>query len=329
MHPILEYIYNLLPPDRKMKSNGDVVFNGVCCWRTERPDTKHRAGMKFSDDGFVYNCFNCKFKCGYTVGQYMSKNCIQLLKDLGASKQDLYNIRKLVEESLNTETEHKVVKEKRVIRDIPDGYKSIKESLLNKESTPTLNKIYKYLLNRNPRIIEWEDIMWKDGQESFLIPCYEYGKVVGYSLRMLKDNIGSKYIHCIPSGYIYNFDILNEPREYEIVVEGQIDALSLNCISILSNVFTEDKLKRLLPMVKDKKVIILPDRDKAGIKLVDQVLNENLPFGVSFPDWDTGIKDAEDAVKKYGRLYTLYKVIQSVEFDKLKIEVKKTGWFPK
>ena len=37
--------------------------------------------------------------------------------------------------------------------------------------------------------------------------------------------------------------------------------------------------------------------------MVQQLLEENLPFSVAFPNWERGIKDAEQAAKKYGRLY--------------------------
>jgi hypothetical protein len=62
-----------------------------------------------------------------------------------------------------------------------------------------------------------------------------------------------------------------------------------------------------------------------GKKLVDQALE--LGWSVSFPDWDPGIKDANDALCKYGRLYTLYSIIKNKESNKLKIQLKARTWF--
>ena len=126
---------------------------------------------------------------------------------------------------------------------------------------------------------------------------------------------------------MYNFDNLLKNRKYQIVVEGQLDALAIDGISILSNVFTDDKLKRLMDYKGDSEIIILPDRDNAGKKIVEQVLNEKLPFSISFPNWEKGIKDAFDAVKKYGRLYTIYDIINNKEEDKTKIKMRAGSWF--
>jgi len=47
---------------------------------------------------------------------------------------------------------------------------------------------------------------------------------------------------------------------------------------------------------------------------------------VSFPEWENNIKDCADAVKHYGRLYTLKSVIDSAINNKAKIQVyKKIG----
>lgn len=329
MHPILDFIYELLPPDKKQKANGDIVFNAVCCYRTEKPDTKHRGGIKFLDDGFVYNCFNCRFSCGFSLGKYLSKKCVQFLRDCGATSSQLATLFKMIDEYNSSSTETEKTKElykPRIIRDIPSEYKSIKESLYKGENSQTLRKVYSYITQRNERLLSWADLMWAEGRDNFLIPCYEFNKVVGYSLRSLNDNSDHKYIHYIPSGYIFNFDNLNKNRKYQIVVEGQTDALAIDGVSLLSNVFTPEKLKRLLTYKGNSEIILVPDRDKPGMKMIQQLLDENLPFSVSFPTWEKGIKDVEEAVKRYGRLYTIYNIIKNKESDKNKIKIKMGAW---
>lgn len=329
MHPILEYIYNLLPPDKKQKANGEISFNGVCCYRSEKPDTKKRGGVKFFDDGFVYNCFNCKFSCGFTLGKFLSKKCVQFLRDCGSTSEQITTLFKMIDEynsTVGTSTKNKELIKPRIIRDIPTEYKSIKESLYKGENSKTLKKIYTYISQRNERLLSWADLLWAEGRDNFLIPCYEFNKIVGYSLRSIHDESEHKYIHYVPSGYIFNFDNLTKDRKYQIVVEGQTDALAINGLALLSNVFTPEKLKRLLEYKGNSEIILVPDRDKPGLKMIQQLLDENLPFSVSFPSWQKGIKDVEDAVKRYGRLYTIYDIIKNKESDKNKIKIKMGGW---
>lgn len=61
--------------------------------------------------------------------------------------------------------------------------------------------------------------------------------------------------------------------------------------------------------------------------MVKQLLENDLPFSVAFPNWIKGIKDAEDAVKKYGRLYTIYSILTSKESNKDLIKMKSMKWF--
>lgn len=327
MHPIVEYIYNLLPP-HKQRHNGWIYFNCPMCHYTEASDTKERGNILFFDDGFVYQCFNCKFKCGFHLGGYLSRNCSQFIKEL-AGTQELIKLVKMVKEynekNGDTVIEQRVVK--REFRDIPEGYKSIRESMANHEDNLYFQYAEAYIKERSPRLLNWADLMWKDGSSSFLIPCYENGRIVGYSLRRLEDDVNNKYMHFVPQGYVFNYDNLYLPRQYEIITEGQLDALSINCLSILSNEFTQDRLRRIMPFIDNKEIIIMPDRDKAGKKLVDQVIDDDLPFSVSFPNWDYGIKDTFDAVNKYGRLYTIYTILTSKESNKDLIKMKSMTWF--
>lgn len=305
-------------------------FSCPVCFLTENPDTKHRGNIIFTEDSCSYQCFNCKFKWNYHLGQFMSKNMILFLKNC-ISENELNNLRSMIQEyndsNSNNTSESKPIIKKREIRTIPSNYKSIKDSLLKGEKNPSFINVINYLNERNPRLIGWADLMWAENQYNFLIPDYEYGNVVGYSLRKLTNKTDSKYIHFIPQGYIFNYDNLLKDRKYEIVCEGQTDALAINGVSILSNIFTPDRLKRILPFTKDKEIILLPDRDNSGKKMVKQLLENDLPFSVAFPNWIKGIKDAEDAVKKYGRLYTIYSILTSKESNKDLIKMKSMKWF--
>ena len=73
------------------------------------------------------------------------------------------------------------------------------------------------------------------------------------------------------------------------------------------------------------KVIIVPDRDDAGKHMVEQAID--LKWGVSMPVWDKDIKDVNEAVQKYGKIYTLHSIIASAEFNELKIKLGAKKWF--
>lgn len=332
MHPILETIYNLLPPEKKQRNNKWIAFNAPCCeeYGHENPDKKSRGNMLFTDDSCVYNCFNCHYTTGFKVGQYMSKKFTDLLYWMGASSKEINDLRLMIREYNESNTSGIIQKEivkKREIRKIPKNYKSIQESLCEGEKSKTFQKIVQYIYQRNPRLLEWSTLYWAEKNESFLIECKEYDETVGYSLRSIDDNSKSKYLHYIPYGYVYNFDNLLKDRKYEILVEGELDAQAIDGIAYLGSTLTDDRLKRLIPFVNDKELIICPDRDNAGKKIVDQVLEQDLPFSIAFPNWDRGIKDSEEAVKKYGRLYTIYTILNSKEKDKALIKMNATKWF--
>lgn len=326
MNKVQEYIYNLLP---KTKRRGDwYCFNCPSCCRfgEKRPDPKQRGGIRFDGDGIVYNCFNCKMTWGWTAGNHMSKKMRMFLEDMGMTAKNFQELNKLIDEYVDSDVEVKPVVHPRIIREIPEDYKSIKDSFSQGESSKTFCKVLNYINGRNPDMVNWEDLMWSEGKENFLIPCYEYGRIVGYSLRGFDDYSAHKYIHYTPSGYVYGIDNMQPSRKYNIITEGELDALAIKGSALLSNTFTQDKLKRVLDSKGNSEIILLPDRDEAGKKLVNQLLAENLPFSVSFPNWDYGIKDAFDAVKKYGRLYTIYTIIKNKESDKMKIKMKLGSW---
>lgn len=329
MHQILEKIYDILPLNKKKRNSGWVYFNCPVCFLTENPDTKHRGNIIFNDDSCSYNCFNCKYHWNFHLGQYMSKKMITFLKNC-CSQKDLNDLLLMVREyneSNTSQTIDKPIIKKREIRQIPSEYKSIQQSLYNNDKSKTLQTVVQYLYQRNPRLLEWSELYWAENRNNFLIPCKEYGEIVGYSLRSLNDDSASKYLHYIPQGYVFNYDNLLKERKYEILVEGQLDALAINGVAYLSSTLTPDRLKRIQSFANDKELIICPDRDNAGKKIVQQVLDENLPFSIAFPNWIKGIKDCEEAVQKYGRLYTIYSIIASKESNKDLIKMKSMKWF--
>jgi DNA primase len=70
-----------------------------------------------------------------------------------------------------------------------------------------------------------------------------------------------------------------------------------------------------------REVTVVPDRDPAGMALVDRAVE--LGWAVSMPNWPEDIKDVNDAVMRWGRLTTLLTIMQSRETSRIKIELRR------
>ena len=70
-----------------------------------------------------------------------------------------------------------------------------------------------------------------------------------------------------------------------------------------------------------KKIIVVPDQDSAGLKMIDRALE--LGYSVSLPNWHVDVKDVNDAVVKYGKLPTLLSILQCATNSKIKLQMQK------
>ena len=123
----------------------------------------------------------------------------------------------------------------------------------------------------------------------------------------------------MPSGYVFNIDAFaNNDREIVIVTEGVFDAIMIDGIAVQGNHVTPEQAHLIDKL--GKRVIVCPDKDEAGIELVEQAVV--LVWEVSFPEWHTDCKDAADAVLRYGRLATINSIIKNATSNKIKIQVK-------
>ena len=109
----------------------------------------------------------------------------------------------------------------------------------------------------------------------------------------------------------------------KILCEGPIDALHIEGCALTGSDIGDAQALLLNRLGKD--IYVVPDRDKAGSKLVEQAIDRG--WHVSMPDWDQDINDIGDAVAKYGRLYTLYSIASAAESSPLKIRLRAKKWF--
>ena len=151
-----------------------------------------------------------------------------------------------------------------------------------------------------------------------VIPFTHDGQVVGHTTRFLDDR-SPKYIQDIQHGYVFGTDLQRPEWRHAIVVEGVFDALSINALAVLHAEINDAQVRLIRSL--DREITVVPDHDEAGLKLVDRALE--LGWAVSIPNWEIGIKDINDAVKKYGRVGTLISIFEARNTSRIKIEMAK------
>lgn len=323
MNLIQQTVNQFLPLKKKNTPSGWISFNAPCCHhRGENIDKRMRGGLLFSGEGFQYHCFNCNFKAGWTPGKLFSKNSKELLKWFGVPDSEIQKLNLVV-----LKTKEDIPKPEKIIsfdleeRPLPDGTVKISDLLNAGYQDENFLQVVEYLLIKRKVELEWFDWMWTDAagyNDRVIIPFYNQGKVVGWTGRKISDG-KPKYLTSAQPGYVFNIDRQNVDRKYIIVVEGQFDAIAVDGCAIMHNEPNDTQVARINQ--QNKEVIVVPDRDKPGAKLVKAALENN--WSVSLPDWGAEIKDVADAVKIYGRLYTLYSILQYRESNKIKIELIK------
>ena len=315
MSDVMDFIIAHLPPDTRSKSGGEYEMNCHSCGRVEKTgknDTRHRGGMRTSSTGFTYHCFNCGYKCGYTVGQYMSNKAKQLFIDMGWDEGMMTKLKELVFKNVSDEVKDNLKPSSLwKPKPMPVGYVKIIDSLKAGKQNTKLQAIVNYMTTRNSEMLLWTDFYWNHMlTPQFAFKCHENGKEVGYISRNISST-GPKYYKQIPPNYMYNLDI-GFTRKVNVITEGALDAIAINGIGLLGNSVSTEKRDKIKNLMQRSKVIYVPDKDKAGLNAVSDFMKYGLnDIYISCPDWDAGIKDPFDAVNKYGRIYTLEKIINS------------------
>jgi DNA primase len=192
------------------------------------------------------------------------------------------------------------------------------------ENSPEkITGVLEYLISRGFDIKDypWH---WTD-EEGFnnrlIIPFYYQNNIVGWTARLLRDG-KVKYISEQQPGYVFNLDQQNWDRKFVLVTEGPIDAICINGCAIMANDLSPQQA--LLLKQLNREVVIVPDRDAAGLKLVEQAIEYG--FSVSMPEWPDGVKDINDAIKKFGKIYTMLEIVKHKESMPLKIQLRMKSW---
>lgn len=312
-------ILSIIPGRKKNTSSGWTSFNAICCPNFgHKPDKRSRGGIKFDGTNWSYHCFNCGFKCNFILGRSITTKTRQLLKWSGIDDVEIqrWSLESLQHKDLLDFTKPKQkIKIKFKDHELPEG------ELLDRNNIS--HKVYiDYVQSRAISIDDYPFMITPNEQgrmsNRIIIPYTYKNKIVGHTSRFL-DNRIPKYLNEQQQGYVFNIDMQKPEWTVCIVTEGIFDALSIDGVAVMHDDISKEQAQLLSTL--NKTIIVVPDRDKTGLKLCDKALE--LGYQVSLPDWDVDVKDTNDAVVKYGKLPTLLSILHSATNSKIKIELQR------
>jgi hypothetical protein len=314
-------ILSIIPGKKKTTSSGWHSFNAICCGHLgHKPDRRMRGGIKFDGQtNWSMHCFNCGYKCNFVLGRSISYKTKQLLLWCGI---DDTQIGKWSLESLQQKDLLEIVIQKKTKIKIKFKDHELPAGELIDENNP-LHKVYiDYVQSRGINYNEYPFLITPTAKGRYanriIIPYTYKNKIVGHTSRFL-DNKIPKYINEQQPGYVFNIDIQKPEWQVCILTEGIFDALSIDGIAIMHDDISNEQAQLIASL--NKQIIVVPDRDRAGLKICDRALE--LGYSVSLPNWESDIKDVNDAVVRYGKLPTLLSILQSATMSKIKIEMQR------
>ena len=311
-------ILNYLPGKRKATPSGWISFNGVCCG-----DQRQRGGLKTSDQGWSYHCFNCSFTASFILGRTVSFKARKFLTLLNVPEAeiDMLNLESLRHRSIHG-----------LIADRQRTFDQLSDITFEERDLPPFAELlsaypdsgyWDYLKSRcvpldYPYMVQMRNdgVHWT--RPHVVIPFTHHDKIVGYTCRFI-DGKSPKYISDAQPNYVFGTDLQHDSWQYAIVVEGIFDALSIAGLAVMHNTISDGQARLIRGLGKD--IIVVPDQDEAGLALIDRAVE--LGWSVSIPDWPDDVKDVNDAVVKYGKLGALLTILEARETSKIKIELRK------
>ena len=314
-----------LPGKRKTTPSGWTSFNAPCCHHNgDAADKRGRGGLISEGDTVSYHCFNCGYKASWQPGRPVSQKLRKLLQWLGCSDD---SITRLTFDVMRINEGVQVAERKIEIPTFetvplpPDAVKIADITEFNKFSMAVLEYMAVRNLHLDDTTYYWSSsLAYRD---RLIIPFYYEKRIVGWTARTITADKKPKYLMEVQPGFVYGLDKQTYDKQFAILCEGQVDALHIDGCALGGSEINDAQAMLMNKLGKD--IVVVPDRDPAGSKLVEQAIE--LGWGVSMPDWNQDCNDIGDAVDKYGRLYTLYSIANAAETSPLKIRLRAKKWF--
>jgi len=316
----------------KTSPSGWLSRNAPCCeHRGQSPDKRGRGGMKFDNaaGSCSFHCFNCGATASYTPGKPLYPKFINLLKWLNVDES---TISQLKLESLRAAKEAGFEPRAIVRRDI----KAIE---MPKDCTLLENDISKYPAHVNflktrgftpadfPFLVS-PDLVYRS---RVILPFILHDTIIGYSARSINPAERMRYIMRKTCEFVFGMEYVQPEHEWVFVTEGLLDALSVKCLSVMHNEISDEQTEMICDL--QKKIIVVPDLDKAGLNkpkidkngkvirnnsVIDTAIDNG--WSVSIPQWD--VKDINAAYVKYGSLFCVTHLLKNATDNAALIRVQ-------
>jgi hypothetical protein len=335
---IANAVVQLLPVKRKSGQNGWTSFNAPCCVHNgETADTRSRGGVKTINGQISYHCFNCGYTSSFIPGRHLTFKFRKLLQWLGADDLtvrrlviDAVRLKDLVAPEEIPEPEQEITfearllpQESRNVVDLASFYATGDFINAPAELFAAIEYVHRREIDVNTYNFYWTPEEAYNLHRRIIVPFYYQGNTVGYTARAIADGIKPKYYSSHPADFVFNLDTQQPDWQFVIVCEGPFDAMSIDAVA-LNGSEVSDQQAELIDRLQ-REVVVVPDSDRAGRKLVDRAIE--LGWTVSFPVWQETCKDINEAVIKYGKLFVLKAILDARETNRLKIELKKKKLF--
>ena len=318
MNQIQTVVHSLWVSTRKTKSTSSGWISGncpACVHQGTTLDRRSRGGLFLNDNSIAYSCFNCGFKFNWAPGYSINNKFKNFVIWCGGTPND---INKLQFEALKLEStniEHTITPEFEK-RTLPNNTMPLVQGL--EQYPDQCVPIAEYIINRG---FDVELFLWSaEYADRFIIPYYFNGSIVGYTARLAKHVHNKKikrYMSSHPKDFVFNIDNQTPNQKYVFVVEGQLDALAINGVSVMTNKISENQA-RLISQLGET-VIVIPDQDQAGELLANDACKYG--FSIAFPNWEESVNDVADAVLKYGVFFVCIDAIKTSVFGELKTKL--------
>jgi len=315
-------ILGYLPVKRKATPSGWISFNAVCCAHNgSTADRRSRGGLKPTETGWSYHCFNCTYTASFILGRSLSFKARRLLGWLGVpdAEIDALNLESLRHRSIHG-----------IIDDRQRTFNALADIRFEEQELPPLSELLieedfrrDYLRQRcvpddYPVMIQdHPERIWQP-RPSVIIPFTHNDVIVGHTQRFLDDR-KPKYISNSQPGYVFGTDLQHYDWTHAIVTEGIFDALCIGGLAVMHSTVSDEQARLIRRLGKE--ITVVPDQDLSGMELVDRAVE--LGWAVSMPPWPADIKDVNDSVMRYGRLATVLTIFENRETSRIKIELRK------
>lgn len=308
------------------------TWNAVYCQvcgdgsRTQGP----RGGWYYSGEDARYNCFNCGIKGAFTPEAEipMSTDMGEIFNSFGISKREygriLFRVRTadagftpLIKK--NVEDVFKPLRETSF--DLPDYLQPLSEVLDSRLGQTCITflqtkyidheKYNFYVSTGSSNGSSKDKINARILANRLIFPITYDSRVLLLQARELYGQTKNKYINVGSiSNTLYGLESLQNNHKYIFVTEGVWDAMHLNGVSTLTN--TMSSVQRKILDSYDKPKVVVPDRKGTHNMLAHMAVDAG--WGISAPREFREYTDITDAMKRYGRIYVVHKIMSSVMF---------------